>query len=260
MSVSREDTLGINQKGWNVVAPLFHAGTALPKYGPLAGTEDELQLLGDLKGKTVLELGCGSGHTLEYLWKVKQAGELWALDLSQEQLRFTRELLTQENIPATLFLSSMDENLGIPQAHFDLVVAIYSLGWTPDLPTTLSLVYSYLKPGGKFVFSWEHPVYRCLDYDANNQKFFFRHSYLNETTEIKPSWKGVEIVIPTHKLSTYINALSQAGFIVEHMIESDVNLELAREQDHDPEKWYSVPRAELIPTTFIVQATKPIHK
>lgn len=257
MPISREDLIAINQHGWNIVAPLFYGGTALPKYGPLAGTETELRLIDDLQGKAVLELGCGSGHTLAYLWKTKKAAECWGLDLSQEQLRFTREFLAEENIPARLFLSSMDENPGIPEGHFDLVIAIYSLGWTPDLPRTLSLVYSYLKPGGKFVFSWEHPVYQCLEYDAASGKYFFGRSYLNENPEIDPSWKGVEIVLQPRKLSTYINAISAAGLVIERLIESEGNVEQAREQDFAPEKWYSVPRAQLIPTTFVIRACKP---
>ncbi|MCB0119645.1 MAG: class I SAM-dependent methyltransferase [Anaerolineales bacterium] len=257
MSISRNDIVTINQKGWNIVAPQFYGGTALPKYGPLSVTESELQLIENLKGKSVLELGCGSGHTLYYLWKEKQAGELWGLDLSQEQIQYTQDYLAKENIQAKLFLASMDENPGIPESYFDMVVSIYSLGWTPDLPRTLSLVYSYLKPGGKFVFSWEHPVYQCLDYDADLEKYVMNRSYLDESPEFNSTWKGTEIVIQPRKLSTYINAISNSGLIIEHMVESEVDMKLARPQDYAPEKWYSVPRAKLIPTTFIVKAFKP---
>jgi len=257
MSITRNDILSINKKGWDIVAPQFYGGTALPKYGPLSVTEPELQLIDNLQGKSVLELGCGSGHTLCYLWKDKQASELWGLDLSQEQLRFTRELLEQENIPARLFLASMDENPGIPGSYFDLVVSIYSLGWTPNLPRTLSLVYSYLKPGGKFIFSWEHPVYQCFDYDPNSGKYFINHSYLDESPEVKPSWRGVEIILQPRKFCTYVNAICEAGLMIERLIESEPDLNLAREQDYAPEKWYSVPRAQLIPTTFIMRASKP---
>jgi len=256
-TLNREEILAINQKGWNKVAPIFKGGTALPKYGPLAETEDELNLIPELMGKRVLELGCGSGHTLCYLRENKDAKELWGLDISEEQIRFSKELLEEKNIPVKLFLSSMDENPGIPENHFDFVLSIYALGWTPDLGRTLSLVYSYLKPGGVFIFSWEHPVYLCLQYDANLEKYIFERSYIKEGPEFYPSWKDVEIVINSRKLSTYLNSLVKSGLVLEQLIESEPNTAIAREQDFAPDSWYSIPRAQLIPTTFIVKAYKP---
>lgn len=253
----REEILTVNQKGWNKVAPIFYGGTALPQYGPLAATENELNLIQNLNGKKVLELGCGSGHTLSYLWENKNASELWGLDFSEEQIRFAQKFLEEKNVPAKLLLSSMDENPGISEDYFDLIVSIYSLGWTPDLSKTLALVHSYLKPEGVFIFSWEHPIYRSLSYEANIEKYVFENSYLNEGPAHHPSWKGVEIVINHRKLSTYLNAIVQSGLVIEQIIESDPHVALAREQDFDPAKWYSIPRAQLAPTTFIVKTYKP---
>jgi SAM-dependent methyltransferase len=256
-TLNRDEIVAVNQKGWNKVAPLFYGGTALPKYGPLAQTEDELNLIPNLSGRSVLELGCGSGHTLGYLRQKRSASYLWGLDFSEEQIRFTKEYLCQKNIPAKLFLASMDENPGLPEDYFDLVVSIYALGWTPDLSRTLALVYSYLKPGGIFVFSWEHPVYQCLDYNVELGKYIFERSYQKEGPELDPSWKGVEIFIHPRKLSTYLSALIQSGLVLDRLIESQANIACAGEQNLPPEKWYSVSRAQLLPTTIIVKAHKP---
>jgi len=255
--LKREEILSINQKGWNQVAPLFYGGTALPKYGPLAATEDELHLIPEKSELKVLELGCGSGHSLAYLWKYKKASELWGLDFSEEQIRFTKEFLNEQDIPVNLFLSSMDENPGIPENYFDVVIAIYSLGWTPDLYHTLLLVNSYLKPGGVFIFSWEHPVFRSLSYDSKIDEYVFKNSYLDEGPIKYPSWRGVEIIINHRKLSTFLNASIESGLRIERIIESEPVTSLAQEDDFDPANWYSVPRAQLISTTFIVKACKP---
>ena len=256
--LGREEILSINQKGWNRVAPLFYGGTALPIYGPLAETEDELDLIPDLSDKRALELGCGSGHSLAYLWEYKHAREVWGLDLSEEQIRFTRELLDKKGIPSKLFLSPMDENPGIPENFFDLVLSIYAVGWTPDLSGTLALVHSYLQPGGLLIFSGEHPGYRSLRYHPELEKYVFETSYLDEGPTLHTSWRDVEIVINHRKLSTYLNAITKSGLILDQIIESGPNLTQAREQDFDPGKWYSIPRAQLIPTTFIVKAYKPL--
>ena len=42
--IEAERVLATNRAGWNQVAPMFHGGTALPEYWPLAPTEDELEL------------------------------------------------------------------------------------------------------------------------------------------------------------------------------------------------------------------------
>ena len=104
MTITRDEITTINRKGWDKVAPLFYGGTALPKYGPLAVTEDQLHLIDALTGKAVLEIGCGSGHSLEFLQRERNAAELWGLDLSPEQIRFTHEYLESKNITANLVL------------------------------------------------------------------------------------------------------------------------------------------------------------
>jgi SAM-dependent methyltransferase len=151
----------------------------------------------------------------------------------------------------------MDDNPGIPINHFDLVISIYALGCSPDLTRTLAFVCSYLKPGGKCIFSWEHPVYRSLRYEANLGKYIFEDSYLAEGHIIDPSWKGVEIVINHRKLSTFLNAIIQSGLVVDRVIECEPNMTLAQDQDFDPQKRYSIPRAQLMPPRFIVKASKP---
>lgn len=99
------DTLKVNKKSWDEVAPRFYGRTALPEYGPFAPTEDELSLFGDAAGLKLLEIGCGSGHSLKYMHD-KKAGEIWGLDLSSSQIMAARELLNQTDVH--LFESSME--------------------------------------------------------------------------------------------------------------------------------------------------------
>jgi SAM-dependent methyltransferase len=248
-----EEALNINRNGWDKVAERFYGKTALPHYGPLAKSETDLHLLGDVKGAKVLEIGCGSGHSLLYLAR-QGASELWGLDLSHSQIEFAFSLLKDNGVIACLFESPMEHNPGIPLDYFDLVISIYALGWTVDLPRTLEHVASYLKPDGRFVFSWEHPVHFCLEY--NGGQFIVKNSYQYEGPELDESWKGVPIVLYRRKLATYINSLTEAGFAIEKLVESDVDTTLATDHNFAPEYWYSVERAKLIPTTMIIRARK----
>ncbi len=244
-----------NRVGWNKAAQHFYGGTALPIYGPLAPTENDLRLLDQIRGARILEIGCGSGHSLLYLGE-HDAAELWGLDLSETQIGYASALLQEKGYTAHLFSSPMEENPGIPDSYFDMVLSIYALGWTYDLAHTLSLITSYLKPGGSFIFSWEHPIYGCLK--SQDGQMFLKRSYSDEIPITRPSWVGNASVIQyTRKLSTYLNSLIEAGLIVERVIEGDANPSLAREEDHLPDGWYSISRAQMMPTTLIVRARKP---
>lgn len=252
----QEDILEMNRAGWDMVAPVFCGGTALPIYGPLAPTEEDLRLLGDLAGVRALEIGCGSGHSLAYM-AAHGASELWGIDLSQTQIELAATTLGERAWTAHLFRAPMETNPGVPESYFDLVLSIYALGWTTDLVRTLELVVSYLKPGGAFVFSWEHPVYSCLAYETG--RVVLSRSYSEEGPILQRSWSGVPIVMQRRKLSTFINGLTAAGLVIDRLVEGDLDDSRVREKDQAPDKWYSVPRARLMPTTFIVKARKPLE-
>ena len=254
--VEPEIALATNRAGWNKVAPLFHGGTALPEYGPLAPTEDTLGLLDPVPASRVLELGCGSGHSLRYLAE-RGALELWGVDLSPVQIAFAEETLRSFEPRVRLIESPMEVNPGLPQNHFDLVLSVYGLGWTTDLRATLALVNGYLRPGGCLLVSGEHPVYSCLEW--NGTQYAISAPYFAEGPREHTSWKGVPIVIQRHTLATFVGQIIQAGLQIEALVETSLNAAAAKENHADPARWYSVPRASVMPTTLIIKARKPLQ-
>ncbi len=249
--VDYEEMLQINQDAWNHVAPKFYGVTALPTYGPLTPTEDDFHLLGEVQGKRILEIGCGSGHSLAYI-AAQGAGELWGLDISTTQLEAATRLHQEQGMASHLFHSPMEKNPGLPENYFDLVFSIYALGWTVDLSQTLSLIASYLAPGGHFLFSWEHPMYRCFRY--RDGRFVLDRSYNDEVPSLSPHWAdGKPTVFHSRKVSTYVNEIIEAGLL----IEPTMGPEQTTATDASPEQWYSLPRAQLVPTTMILKAKKP---
>ena len=249
-----DDDLTTNRAGWDQVAARFYGGTALPCYGPLAPTEETLCLIDPQPGMRVLEVGCGSGHSLRYMAE-QGAAEMWGLDLSATQLAFAADILQAFQPHVHLFESPMEVNPGLPANYFDLVLSIYALGWTTDLPGTLALVAAYLKPGGCFIFSWEHPVYGCLSYV--DERFVFVHPYTTQGRDVHESWHGVRIVQHRRMLSTFVNEVVRAGLHIEALVEGELNPTLATGAQVDPTRWYTVERARLMPTTFVIKARKP---
>jgi SAM-dependent methyltransferase len=252
--IEAEQALATNRAGWNRVAPIFHGGTALPEYGPLAPTEDTLRLLDQTPDLCALELGCGSGHSLRYLAE-RGARELWGIDLSPVQIAFAHETLRPFASRVRLIESPMETNPGVPSDHFDLVFSIYGLGWTTDLPATMALVARYLRPGGCFVVSGEHPVYSCIEW--NGTQYIVADSYFREGPREHASWKGVPIVIQRRTLGSFVGQIIEAGLQIEALVETSLNTAAVKDEHIDPARWYSVARAGVMPTTVIIKARKP---
>ena len=138
------DTIIHNNKTyWNNHADFWFGTTALPQYGVKFPTEDELKLFGDVTGKKMLEVCCGSGHSIKYHAE-RNAGELWGIDISQNQLDNAKKYLEEYGCVANLICSSMEE-MNLPEDYFDYVYSIYGIGWTTDLQGTFNKIASSLK-------------------------------------------------------------------------------------------------------------------
>ncbi|MCE3201694.1 class I SAM-dependent methyltransferase [Paenibacillus sonchi] len=232
---------------WNTKGNDILGATALPLYGAFV-SEEKCRLFGDVAGKKLLEIGCGSGQSLQYLGE-RKASELWGTDISEKQIEKTRQLLKSCGLSATLICSPMEEECGIPEDYFDFVYSVYAIGWTTDLEATFGRIASYLKKDGVFIFSWSHPIHKCVV--AENNRLVFKKSYFDE------SWYSVSLdestlTLSDRKLSTYVNALSKAGFVIEQMVEeSDEEIMQSRNDNSDFAK-----KAKMLPVTFVFKARK----
>lgn len=244
-----------NRRYWNDNADLWFGKTALPVYGVNCVTEEDLHLFGDVSGRKLLEICCGSGHSLEY-HASRGAGELWGVDLSDRQLANARRHLEENGHTAKLICGAMEEDLGLPQGYFDCVYSIYGMGWTTDLDGTFRRVASYLKPGGTFIFSWHHTLAYCVAWSPEGghkwegEELPFVRSYFDEEPFTMPV-DGSEIILRNRKVSTYVNALAKAGFLIEQMVEQSDRATL----EGRPEG-YILRKAQMLPISVIFKARK----
>ena len=76
------------EKGWNTISKAYQEKTRISlndvHWGPISAGESSLRLLGNVKNKDILEIGCGGGQNAIVLktWGARPVG----LDISQEQL------------------------------------------------------------------------------------------------------------------------------------------------------------------------------
>ena len=238
----------INKTYWNANADSWFGVTALPLYGVQFVTENELNLFGDVTGKTMLEIGCGSGHSLKY-HADRNAGELWGLDISQKQLDNAKRFLAENNYSPNLICAAMEDECGIPENYFDIVYSIYAIGWTIDLDKVFQRIASYLKKDGILIFSWQHPLHGCVA--VEDGKATFKKSYFDEEWYTRIV-HDMEIKLCDRKISTYINAMTSVGFIIEKMIEqtNEKTLQMTGEIDDRSRK------AQMLPLSFVFKARK----
>lgn len=240
-----------NKQSWDSMADSWFGTTSLPAYGCYIPTEDELKLFPDLKNKRVLDIGCGSGHSLKWCGD-NGASELWGLDISTKQIENAKLYLNESGYVPKLFNSPMEADCGLPKHYFDVAYSIYAIGWTVDLQTTFNNAASYLKKDGVFIFSWDHPLMRCVE--AQDENVIFEGCYLCED-EFSFDLRGNTVWIKNYKLSTYINALAKAGFMVEQLVEETDNKTLTQPAEFSS-GYYTQYKAKKFPLSFIIKAKK----
>lgn len=254
--MNHREIIETNRDYWDQHADLWFGTTALPEYGVKFVTEDELQLFRDVAGKRVLEICCGSGHSLKYLAD-RGAGELWGVDLSQKQLDNAKLLLTGNGYHARLICSPMEADMDLPKGYFDYVYSIYGIGWTTDLQGTFDKIASYLKRDGLFIFSWHHTLNYCVAWSCEERReviednrLVFHRSYFDESYFTMPVHDS-EIILCNRKISTYVNALARAGFAIEQMVEQN-----DREAMEAPDPSGQTSKAKFVPISVCFKARK----
>jgi SAM-dependent methyltransferase len=114
---------------------------------------DHLAFLGDLRGRSVLDLACGEGF---YTRLIKQAGadRVVGVDLSENMIAMAHEQETADPLGIT-YVAGPAESLG-PIGPFDVVSAAFLLNNAPDRPTLDAMaraVVMNLAPGGRMVMT-----------------------------------------------------------------------------------------------------------
>ena len=153
-------------------------------------------MLPDLKGRRVVDLGCGFGWFCRF---AREAGavEVLGLDVSANMLARAREMTAD---PAVAYGQADLETLELPTATFDLAYSALTLHYLENLGRLFATVHRALAPGGAFIFSAEHPLYTEPGPD-----------YLDEgprTTD----WLARGVIKQHRTLATYLNLLIATGF------------------------------------------------
>lgn len=127
-----------------------------------------LELIGDVRGQRVLDLGCGTGRYCVLL--AQRGAQVVGVDPSPEMLAQARQKVRPTG-QVELHLGSID-TLDLPGEHFDLIVFALAAGHLPELEPIFSQAVRFLKPAGRMVISDIHPYWPVSGHDYT--EFFDR--------------------------------------------------------------------------------------
>ena len=117
----------------------------------------------DLRGKRVLEVGCGHGGGASYLTRTLHPASYTGLDLNRAAIAFCRK---RHNLPGVDFVHGDAEKLPFPDQSFDAVINVESSAAYPHFSRFLAEVARVLRPGGHFLYADLRPRDSIAEWEA----------------------------------------------------------------------------------------------
>lgn len=235
--------------GWDQFADEYQRnarlGTDHAHYGPDVPTEADLRLLGDLKGKRVLELGCGAAQCS--IAFARAGATAIGVDLSAPMLAHGRRLCEEAEVRVELRLGDMADLAFLRADSIDLVFSSYAFQYVEDLNRVFRQVHRVLRPGAPLVFSLPHPAYFMIDEDSGNPPRLER-SYFDRSPE-RYDWCGVDFTAYHHTFADLYMGLARASYKVDLILEPEPIAGA-------PRSWFWKDAMEWVPRTLIVRARK----
>lgn len=184
-----------------------------PAWGDWQIPERELQVLGDVAGKDVLELGCGAAQWSIHL--ARAGARVAALDNSAAQLEHARRLMAQATVEFQLVHASA-EDVPLEDESFDIVFCDHGATTFADPYRTVPEAARLLRPGGLVAFSLLSPLaWICYDEEKDEVGVQLRGSYFDLHREETPEG-SVHFNLP---YGEWIRLFRRSGLVVEDLLE-----------------------------------------
>jgi SAM-dependent methyltransferase len=224
-----------NETLWNAWTAVHATGDFYDVEGFKAGgvriRPYEIELVGDVAGKTLLHLQCHFG--IDTLSWARLGARVTGTDLSPDAIELARSLATEIGFPDARFVQSNLYDLpAVLDGRFDVVYTSRGvLGWLPDIRGWARVVAHFLAPGGTFFITEVHPVAQVFESDdvepgelrltypywEHREPLVFevKGSYADRTADVgeltEYGWD--------HALGEIVTALIDAGLRIETLVE-----------------------------------------
>ncbi len=254
-TVDASESRSANRLWWDADADDYHdehgkfLGLSDFVWCPERLREEEANLLGDVTGNRVLEVGCGSASCSR--WLAEQGADPVALDISAGMLRHAAIGGERSGIRVPLVQASADV-LPFADDSFDLACSAFGgVPFVADSGSVMHEIARVLRPGGRWVFAVTHPMRWIFPDDPGPDGLTVAQSYFDRSPYVEIDRDGRATYVEHHRtLGDYITQIAAAGLRLVDLVEPEWP------EDHD-QIWgqWSPLRGRLFPGTAIFCCT-----
>jgi ubiquinone/menaquinone biosynthesis C-methylase UbiE len=228
------------------------------------------KIIGDVRGKHVLDLSCGEGYNTRLL--ARGGAKVVGVDFSEKMIGLARQSEKRQKLGISYYVSDAADLSRFESKCFDVVTCLMALMDIERYEDAISEVARVLKKNGRFVFSITHP---CFEYGNTVGGEPIAEWKFEEETEnaaekeavhleirryfgiikCEVSWNMKRLVKPFkttsfHRtLTDYFRALHNSGFVVTRLVEPKPTLKGASKYPH-------LRKHTRIPHSIIIEAKR----
>lgn len=210
------------------------------------------QMVGEMAGARVLELGCGAGaHTL---WMAERGAQVTGLDLSPVMIALAREKARERDLAIDLGVADIGKPLPFAASEFDLVFTSTALHYVEDIANVCREAARVMKPYARFIASVLHPMSTACFPAAGSEgegipdlceaRYFGAPARMIKTPWLgfgNVSREGHCIFSYHHTASDYFRALRSAGLVITDLREPEPPAQFAAKNASRYEEAMRVP-------------------
>ncbi|MGW4245092.1 class I SAM-dependent methyltransferase [Nocardia sp. NPDC004722] len=212
--------------------------------------EGDWRLLGDIEGKRILEIGCGSAPCSR--WLAAHGAHPVGLDISRAMLDRGLAAMAAGG-PHVPLIQAGAEELPFADESFDLACSAFgAVPFVADSARVMSEVHRILKPGGRWVFSVNHPMRWIFPDDPGPDGLRATIPYFDRTPYVELDSDGEPTYVEHHRtVGDRVREIVASGLTLVDIIEPDWPEWLDREWGQ-----WSPLRGEIFPGTAIFVTEK----
>ncbi|MFC0432594.1 class I SAM-dependent methyltransferase [Kutzneria buriramensis] len=213
--------------------------------------ESEAGYLGDVTGRSVLEIGCGAAPCSR--WLTAAGAHAVGLDISAGMLRHAVAGNEATGLRPALLRASADQ-LPFADASFDAACSAFGgVPFVADVGAVFREVARVLRPGAPWVFSVTHPMRWIFPDDPGPMGLTVVQSYFDRTPYLEVDGDGNATYVEHHRtLGDYVRQLAAAGLALEDLVEPEWP-----GAEHPEWGQWSPLRGRLFPGTAIFRCRRP---